>query len=46
MDWTDIETKLRERVGEVCQHLLPQGKREGNEWLCGVTMWRVNLGEV
>ena len=35
MDWTDIETKLRERVGEVCQHLLPQGKREGNEWVCG-----------
>ena len=35
MDWTDIETKLRERVTEVCQHLLPQGKREGNEWVCG-----------
>jgi twinkle protein len=35
MDWTDIETRLRERVLDVCQHLLLNGKREGNEWVCG-----------
>lgn len=35
MDWTDIETRLRERVLDACQHLLPNGKREGNEWVCG-----------
>ncbi|PWU21749.1 MAG: hypothetical protein C5B50_00920 [Verrucomicrobia bacterium] len=35
MHWMDIEIKLRERVLEICQHLLPNGKREGNEWVCG-----------
>lgn len=35
MDWRDVETKLQERVLEVVQHLLPHGKREGGEWVCG-----------
>ena len=35
MDWKDIEAQLRTRVLETCQHLLPNGKREGNEWVCG-----------
>ncbi|HYG35489.1 MAG TPA: hypothetical protein VEC99_11925, partial [Clostridia bacterium] len=35
MDWTDIEAKLQDRVVDVCEHLLPHGKREGAEWVCG-----------
>ncbi len=35
MDWRDVETKLQERALEVAQHLLPNGKREGSEWVCG-----------
>jgi hypothetical protein len=35
MDWTDIEAKLCERAEEVCRHLLPNGQRDGNEWVCG-----------
>jgi twinkle protein len=35
MDWTDVEAQLRQRVLDVCQHLLPKGKRNGNEWECG-----------
>lgn len=35
MDWQDVERKLCDRVEEVCVLLLPQGKREGAEWVCG-----------
>lgn len=35
MDWTDVETRLQEQVEEVCRHLLPNGRREGAEWVCG-----------
>ena len=35
MDWIEVEAKLKERALEVAQHLLPQGKREGGEWVCG-----------
>ena len=35
MDWHEVEAKLKERALEVAQHLLPQGKREGGEWVCG-----------
>lgn len=35
MDWPDIETKLRERVEDVCRHLFPNGKREGIEFVVG-----------
>ncbi len=35
MDWKDIEAKLQERVEDVCRHLLPNGHREGGEWVCG-----------
>ena len=35
MDWTDVEQRLQERAEEVCRHLLPNGKREGAEWVCG-----------
>jgi len=50
MDWTDIEQRLKERVEDVCRHLLPQGKREGAEWVCGSVAGdagrscKVNLG--
>jgi len=35
MDWTDIEAKLCEQAEEVCRHLLPNGRREGAEYVCG-----------
>lgn len=35
MDWQDVEAKLKERALEVAQHLLPNGRREGGEWVCG-----------
>lgn len=35
MDWEDIEKKLAEQAEEVCRHLLPNGKREGAEFVCG-----------
>lgn len=35
MDWQDIEAKLCEQAEEVCRHLLPNGKREGAEYVCG-----------
>jgi len=35
MDWQDVEKKLVERAEEVCRHLLPNGRREGAEWVCG-----------
>ena len=35
MDWREVEAKLCERAGDVAMHLLPHGKREGNEWSCG-----------
>lgn len=35
MDWLDIEAKLAERAEEVCRHLLPNGHREGANYVCG-----------
>lgn len=35
MDWLEVEAKLKDRVLEVVQHLLPSGKREAGEWVCG-----------
>lgn len=35
MDWKDIEARLAERAEDVCRHLLPNGKREGAEWVVG-----------
>ena len=35
MDWTDIEAKLQGRVEDVCRHLLPNGRRDGAEWVVG-----------
>jgi twinkle protein len=35
MDWLDIEAKLGERAEEVCRHLLPNGHREGANYVCG-----------
>jgi len=35
VDWTDIEAKLCERAEDVCRHLLPNGHREGGEWVVG-----------
>jgi twinkle protein len=35
MDWQDIEAKLCERAEEVCRHLLPNGHREGANYVCG-----------
>jgi twinkle protein len=35
MDWLEVEAKLKERALEVAQHLLPNGRREGGEWVCG-----------
>lgn len=35
MNWRDIDAKLADRAEEVCRHLLPHGKREGEEWVCG-----------
>lgn len=35
MDWLDIEAKLGERAEDVCRHLLPNGHREGANWVCG-----------
>jgi twinkle protein len=34
MNWTDIEQKLQDRAEEVCRHLLPEGKRQGGEFVC------------
>lgn len=35
MDWQDIEAKLCEQAEQVCRHLLPNGKREGNNFVIG-----------
>jgi twinkle protein len=35
MDWLQIEKQLCERAEEVCRHLLPEGKRDGAEYVCG-----------
>jgi twinkle protein len=35
MDWLEVEAKLKERALDVAQHLLPSGKREAGEWICG-----------
>jgi twinkle protein len=35
MDWQEVEAKLTERAPQVAQHLLPYGRREGGEWVCG-----------
>lgn len=34
-DWKDIEARLVERADEVCAHLLPGGRRDGQEWQAG-----------
>lgn len=34
-DITDIKRRLTERAGEVAEHLLPGGVREGREWCAG-----------
>jgi twinkle protein len=50
MDWTDIEAQLKDRAEEVARHLLPNGKRDGAEWVCGSVAGeqgrslKVNLG--
>ena len=35
MDWHDVETGLRGRVLEVCEKLLPNGKKNLGEWEAG-----------
>ena len=35
MIWTDIEAKLCERAEDVCRHLFPNGKRDGQEFVVG-----------
>jgi twinkle protein len=50
MDWQDVERQMCDKAEEVCRHLLPQGKREGAEWVCGSVegqagrSLKVNLG--
>lgn len=35
MDASEINRMLADRMEEVCQYLLPNGKRTGNKWECG-----------
>jgi twinkle protein len=35
MDWINLEEQLQTRVEDVCRHLLPNGRREGREWVVG-----------
>ena len=35
MDATELKLLLADRAEEVCQHLLPAGKRQGREWKVG-----------
>jgi twinkle protein len=35
MDGDLIKTRLNDRAEEVCRYLLPTGKRDGSEWVCG-----------
>lgn len=35
MTWQDIESKLVDRIEDVCRHLFPNGKRDGAEYVVG-----------
>src|ERR1039458_4733048 len=35
VDADTVKRELLHRAESVCRHLLPAGKREGNEWHCG-----------
>jgi twinkle protein len=35
VNWRDVEKQLADRAEEVCRYLLPNGKRDGEEWVCG-----------
>jgi twinkle protein len=35
MNWRDVEKMLCDRAEEVARYLLPNGKRDGEEWVCG-----------
>ena len=35
MNAHDLNQKLLERIEEVCQYLLPDGKKKKSEWICG-----------
>jgi twinkle protein len=35
LDWTVIEDRLKEQAEAVCKKLLPNGRQEGAEWVCG-----------
>jgi len=35
MDGNEIKERLNQEAERVCAHLLPTGKRDGDEWVCG-----------
>jgi twinkle protein len=35
MNTAELKARLSDRVQEVCEHLLPAGKRQGHEWCAG-----------